>query len=137
MPTFNNQKNEFEQRIQQAKQEISTILAGERKTGNETNLQAATYITARSQSTSDVAKETEPLNRKERAQYNQKVKPEDEKVLIAWAWAKQDNLWIEEAAFNKKYAKSYIDEGAEQKVYLKEDGKRVNKVNTVIFMAPG
>ena len=48
-------------------------------------------------------------------------------------WAEEINLWIKEADFNKKYSRRYIAEGAEQKVYLKEDGRQVNKVNTGHF----
>lgn len=123
--------HEFEERIHTAKAEITALLAGERAPQPGTNLQTATRIAARSQSASEAAKGPEPINRKERTQYNKKVKPLEEKALIAWA--KENNLWTEETDFNKQYSRRYIDEGAEQKVYLKEDGRRVSKVNTGHF----
>jgi hypothetical protein len=124
-------RDEFRQHIQNAKAEISALLAGERTPQCETNLQTATRIAARSQSTSEAAKGPEPINRKERAHYNQRVKPEEEKALKAWAH--EASLWVPETAFNEKYAQRYVDAGAEQKVYLKEDCRKVYKVNTGHF----
>lgn len=131
MSNFHPINNAFKERVKQAKQEISAIVAGERSSQFQTHLQTATYIAARSQSTSEAAKGTEPLTRKERAQYNQKVKPEEEKALFEWA--KNGNLWIEESKFNTQFSSNYLDEGAEQKVYLNDDGVRVHKVNAGYF----
>ncbi len=124
-------KYEFNQRIKQAKQEISALLAGERTIEFTTHLQTATYIAARSQRTSEAAKAAEPVTRKERAQYNEKVKPTEEEALLTWA--KENHLWIEENDFTAQFKSNYVDEGAEQKVYLKEDGIRARKVNTGHF----
>lgn len=132
MNTFNQSFNhEFAEHIKVAKTKISAILAGERKAEHNTYLQAATGIAAESQRTSATAKDPEPLNRKERARYNQLVKPEEENALKRWA--KEKGLWVEETAFNANYGQNYVDAGAEQKVYLKTDGKRVFKINTGRF----
>jgi hypothetical protein len=129
---FNQSNNyEFEERIKQAKEEISTLLGGKRKAGEGTNLQTATCIVAASQRASEAAKRAEPITRKERSQFNQQIKPEEEKALLSWA--KEANLWVEEKDFNASYAATYVDEGAEQKVYLMDDGRKVQKVNTGHF----
>jgi hypothetical protein len=122
--------NDFESSITTAKQHINSILAEQREKKYESDLEAATYIAARSQAASEAAKGKEPLNRKERSWFNQQVKPLEETVLKAWA--KKISLWIDDEQA-KKIAKRYIDEGAEQKVYLKEDGRSVLKINTGIF----
>jgi hypothetical protein len=122
--------NDFESSVTTAKQHISSILAEQREKEHETTLEAATHIAARSQATSEAAKGREPLNRKERSWFNQQVKPLEETALKAWA--KETNLWIDDDQV-KEIAKRYIDEGAEQKVYLKEDGRSVLKINTGIF----
>ncbi len=75
---------DFEERIHTAKREITIILSGERTTEPETNLQSATYICGRCQSAGAAHQTTEPVGRKERAQFNAKVKEEEEKSLISW-----------------------------------------------------
>lgn len=87
----------------------------------------AADICGASQGTSDPAKGTEPLNRKERAEFSEQVRPLEEVTLKKWAL--QHNLWISEKEFLFRYNDSYIGAGAEQKVYLKEDGLTVVKVN--------
>ncbi|MGI8597877.1 MAG: hypothetical protein ACR2KB_01350 [Chitinophagaceae bacterium] len=82
---------EFEQSIRQAKEEITTLLGGERTPEQGTTLQTATCIAAASQRASEAAKGTEPLTRKERAQYNQQVKPEEEKSLFSFATSLPQN----------------------------------------------
>lgn len=122
--------NEFEKSITSAKQLIFSILAKERAEEFGSNLEAATHIAARSQIASEAAKGKEPLNRKERSQFNQQIKPQEERALKLWA--KENNLWEGSSAV-KDLAKRYLDEGAEQKVYLKENGRSVIKINTGIF----
>ena len=91
----------------------------------------AAFVCGASQGASDASKGTEPVNRKERFEYSQIVKPIEEVALKSWA--KQNNLWIDEKAFNVKYKNRFIGAGAEQKVYLSEDGLSVLKVNTGTF----
>ncbi len=88
---------------------------------------AAAHICGGCQSTSDAAKGKEPVNRKERHSYNQAVRLIEEAALKQWA--KEHGLWVDEQEFKAQYAERKIGEGAEQKVYLKEDGKTVIKVN--------
>ncbi len=122
--------NEFENRITTAKQNIHNLLGEQREREYESTLETATCIAARSQATSETAKGKEPINRKERAQFNQQVRSQEEIALRSWA--KEINIWIDDERV-KEIAKRYIDEGAEQKVYLKEDGHSVQKINTGIF----
>ena len=89
---------------------------------------AAADICGSCQSTSDAAKGKEPVNRKERHVYNQTVRLLEEAALMKWA--KEHGLWVDEQLFKAQYDERKIGEGAEQKVYLKEDGKTVIKVNT-------
>jgi len=44
-------------------------------------------------------------------------------------WRLLKIFWIDPGVFQHQYSGRYIAEGAEQKVYLKEDGKTVLKVN--------
>ena len=127
--------SDFEERIHTAKREITIILSGERTTEPETNLQSATYICGRCQSAGAAHQTTEPVGRKERAQFNAKVKEEEEKSLRSWA--KEMTLWVSEDDFSKQYKSDYIAEGAEQKVFLKKDGKTVIRSIQVTFMQPG
>lgn len=123
--------HDFEERIHTAKTEIAAILAGERKISSGTHLQNATHIAGECQRHYPAAQGDQPLNRKERAHYNQQVKPLEERLLKQWA--KENNLWMEEAYFNQQYSNNFLDEGAEQKVFLKRAGKTVIKVNTGIY----
>jgi len=122
--------NEFENSIRTAKEHIRSLLAEQREKEYGSSLETATCIAARSQATSEAAKRKEPLNRKERSQFNQQVRLQEE-ISLRW-WAKETNIWIDDERV-KKIAKRFIDEGAEQKVYLKEDGHSVLKINTGIF----
>ncbi len=87
----------------------------------------ATLICGASQGASAAAKKPEPNSRKERAHYNEAVRPHEELALISWA--KKEGLWVNEKSFNQAYANRKIGEGAEQKVYLNHDLKTVTKVN--------
>jgi hypothetical protein len=93
---------------------IRQWLGGQRSANNEyidqTTKQAA-GICGSSQATSDAAKATEPVNRKERARYNAAVKPLEENALQDWA--EKNGLWISEKFFLKQYASRYIGAGAE------------------------
>lgn len=52
----------------------------------------------------------------------------EDEVSRLKSFASNQNLWFD--AFNKD---NYIGEGAEQKVYLRENGKKVIKINDTIF----
>lgn len=94
----------------------------------DTATKDAASICGTSQATSAAAKGAEPFNRKERAIYNAAVRPLEENDLQLWS---QDNsLWISEHNFLSQYAARQIGAGAEQKVYLHENGREVIKVNT-------
>lgn len=80
------------------------------------------------QATSEAAKGKEPINRKERSSFNTVVRPFEENALQFWA--KRKNLWISEHDFLRQYSTRQIGAGAEQKVYLHENGREVVKVNT-------
>jgi hypothetical protein len=87
----------------------------------------AANICGASQAASEAAKGTEPINRKERAQYNAAVRPLEEGALQVWSQSK--GLWISEYDFMQKYATRQIGAGAEQKVYLHPNGCEVVKAN--------
>lgn len=111
--------------------EILRRYMGEERDGSfeyydETTKKAADICGA-SQSSSDATKGTEPVNRKERAEYGEQVKPLEEAAVRKWAV--QNRRWISEEEFLLQYEERYIGAGAEQKVYLKEDGLAVVKVN--------
>lgn len=88
----------------------------------------AADICGASQAASDAAKGTEPVNRKERTKYNSLVKPLEESALQIWSQNK--GLWVSEQDFTQQYKERQIGAGAEQRVYLHEDGLHVIKVNT-------
>jgi hypothetical protein len=110
---------------------IRQWLDDQRNASNEsidTATKDAANISGASQATSAAAKGTEPVNRKERTNYNAAVRPLEENALQLWS---QDNgLWISEHDFVRQYATRQIGVGAEQKVYLHENGREVIKVNT-------
>jgi len=85
-------------------------------------------ICGASQAASAAAKGTEPVNRKERTHYNAVVRPLEESNLQLWSQG--HGLWISEHDFVRQYASRQIGAGAEQKVYLHENGREVIKVNT-------
>lgn len=88
----------------------------------------AASISGASQATSEAAKRAEPVNRKERAGYNAAIRSLEENALQLWSQSK--GLWINEHDFAEQYATRQIGAGAEQKVYLHENGREVIKVNT-------
>lgn len=113
---------------------LRQFLGEEREGSNEfvdETTKHAAFIAGASQSASAAAKGPEPHNRKERARYNQTVRPLEEAALISFA--AQKGLWVSEPDFIKEYGDRKIGEGAEQKVYLSKDGKTVIKVNTGSF----
>lgn len=111
--------------------EIFRQFMGEERDGGFENYDKTTKEAAdlcgASQGTSDPAKGTEPLNRKERAEFSEQVRPLEEATLKEWSL--QHNLWVSEKQLLLRYNDRYIGAGAEQKVYLKEDGLTVVKVN--------
>lgn len=88
----------------------------------------AADICGTSQKTSALSKGKEPINRKERSQYNAVVRPIEEKFLKKWS--ETQGLWISERDFMRNYKTRQIGAGAEQQVYLHENGSEVIKVNT-------
>jgi hypothetical protein len=122
--------NEFESNIHEAKKHIYTLLDRERSKEPATTLDAAICIAAKCQATSKEAKGAEPVTRKERAQFNEQVKRQEAEAIRQWA--RQNGLWIQDEII-RKLASQYVAEGAEQKVYLKENGRAVIKINTGIF----
>ncbi len=94
----------------------------------DTTTKYAANIAGASQATSEAAKGTEPINRKERSRYNTAVRVLEENALQLWS--KSNGLWINEQDFLAQHAKRLIGAGAEQKVYLHDNGKEVIKVNS-------
>ncbi len=122
---------DFEKSIATARKEISTILGGERSNEHQAYRESATYVCGETQRNSEAAKSPEPVNRKERSAYDQQIKSLEETALRKWA--KEEGVWIEEGEFNSSYNNlNYIDEGGEQRVYLK-DSTSVVKINTGYF----
>lgn len=87
----------------------------------------ASDIGGASQRTSIAAKGAEPANRQERLQFGEQTRPIEEAELKEWAV--KNNLRISEDNFLIKYKDRKIGAVAKQKVYLKEDGSTVLKVN--------
>jgi Serine/Threonine/Tyrosine Kinase found in polyvalent proteins len=96
--------------------------------GIDTPTEQAASICGASQAASRAAKGTEPLNRKERTQYNAAVRPLEESALKIWS--QSNGLWISDSDFKQQYASRKIGAGAEQKVYLHPNGREVIKANT-------
>ncbi len=94
----------------------------------DTTTKDAANICGASQAASEAAKGTEPISRKERAQYSATVRPLEESALQDWAQSK--GLWISEQEFVERYANRQIGAGAEQRVYLHPNGYEVIKANT-------
>jgi Serine/Threonine/Tyrosine Kinase found in polyvalent proteins len=110
---------------------IRQWLDDERNANNEsidTATKEAANISGASQEASAAAKGAEPVNRKERTIYNAAVRPHEENALQLWS--QNNGLWISEYDFAEQYATRQIGAGAEQKVYLHENGREVVKVNT-------
>jgi hypothetical protein len=105
---------------------------GEQRDANNENIdeptKAAANICGASQTASEAAKGTEPINRKERTVYNEIVRSLEENALQNWS--QNRGLWISEHNFMRQYATRQIGAGAEQKVYLHPNGREVVKVNT-------
>jgi hypothetical protein len=112
--------------------EIIRQWLGEQRSASNENIdrptEQAANICGTCQATSTAAKGTEPLNRKERAQYNAAVRALEESALTSWSQA--NGLWISKQEFNQEYTARKIGEGAEQKVYLHTNGREVIKANT-------
>ena len=70
-------------------------------------------ICGASQGASNTAKGTEPINRKERAEYSEQVRPCEETALKEWAV--KNNLWISESRFLLQYKDRYIGAGLSKK----------------------
>jgi hypothetical protein len=113
---------------------IRQWLDNQRNANNEsidTATKDAANIAGASQATSAAAKRTEPVNRKERTSYNAAVRPLEESALQLWS--QSNGLWISEQDFVSQSGARQIGAGAEQKVYLHENGKEVIKVNTETY----
>ena len=107
------------------------MLGNQRGANNEsidTSTKEAANICGASQAASEAAKGTEPINRKERTRYNAAVKLLEEGALQIWAQSR--SLWISEHDFMRQYASRQIGAGAEQRVYLHQNGYEVIKANT-------
>ena len=80
---------------------IRRWLGNERGSGNESfDLPAkeAAGICGASQKASSASKGKEPINRKERSQYNAIIRQSEEKLLKEWSQSK--GLWVSEPDFN-------------------------------------
>lgn len=79
---------------------IRQWLGNQRNTGNEiidTTTKDAANIAGASQATSEAAEGKEPVNRKERTNYNAIVRPLEENALQLWS--QSNGLWISEQSF--------------------------------------
>ncbi len=92
-----------------------------------TTMQAA-YICGGCQASSANAKGKEPINRKERTQFNFAVRHLEEITLTNWA--KDNGLWVNQYDFEEQFSSRKIGQGAEQKVYLHQNGRDVIKANS-------
>lgn len=110
--------------------EILGQFLGQKRDGGAENFDLTTKqaadICGRCQSASEAAQGPEPLGREERSAFAEKVKPLEEIALGQFAI--QHHLWISPADFLNKYHNRFIGAGAEQKVYLSENGFQVLKV---------
>lgn len=95
------------------KHELQLIISGKSEVKHGTIIQAAARYLRRSQSSSEMAKEFKHF------------KKQEAEALIRFA--NKNNLWVLDVN-----PESYVSEGAEQKVYLK-DGKTVLKLNDAIY----
>jgi hypothetical protein len=95
------------------KNEIQCIISGKSKVRHGTIIQTTLNYLTRSQSSSTLAKEDKHFKREETTRL---------KVFI-----NSQNLWVSDIKLE-----NYVSEGAEQKVYLKND-KTVIKLNDAIF----
>lgn len=91
----------------------------------------AADICGRCQETSEAAKGSEPVSRQKRAEFGEQVRPLEQAALIRFA--KSTTVWVSEKDFLDRFRERKIGAGAEQKVYLKEDGLTVVKVNAGRF----
>ena len=110
---------------------IRQWLGEQRGSSNEnidTPTEQAANICGTSQAASGAAQGKEPLNRKERTQYNAAVRTVKEGALKIWS--QTNGLWISEQDFKIQYASRKIGAGAEQQVYLHPNGREVIKANT-------
>ncbi len=104
--------------------EIFGQYVGQKRDGSYDNVDFATKqaadICGGCQSSSEAAKGPEPVGREERTTFGEKVKPIEEAALRVFAI--DQNSWFTEKNFLDKYKSRFIGSGAEQKVYLSEDG---------------
>lgn len=115
--------------------EILRKYLGEERIGGFANYDKTTKkaadICGTSQGASAAAKAKEPVSREERAAYSQQVRVLEETDLKNWAIS--NNLYVSEEQFKFQFNSRFIGEGAEQKVYLKDDGLSVVKANSGRF----
>lgn len=97
------------------KYELQLIISGKSEVKHGAAIQAATSYLKRSKSSGGMAKEFKHF------------KKQETEALIRFA--NKNNIWVLEVN-----PESYVSEGAEQKVYLK-DGKTVLKLNDAIYYA--
>ncbi len=95
------------------KHELQLIISGKSEVKHGTIIQAATRYLRRSQGSSEMAKEFKHFKKQE--------------AEALTRFANKNNLWVLDVN-----PESYVSEGAEQKVYLK-DGKTVLKLNDAIY----
>jgi hypothetical protein len=95
--------------------ELRDIIFGTGEITEGNLIQAILYFLRKSQKTSGKTEKSELITKKDEVNY-----------LILFA--EKNNLWYKEIKES-----FYIGEGAEQKVYLNEDGKSVTKINSGIF----
>jgi Serine/Threonine/Tyrosine Kinase found in polyvalent proteins len=95
--------------------ELRNIISGTGKIATRNLIQTALFYLRESKTTSGKIKKSELVNKKN----------EIERLVL---FANKNHLWYQ--SINES---TYIGEGAEQKVYLNEDGKNVIKLNDTIF----
>lgn len=91
----------------------------------------ASYIAGRCYSAGATHQTAEPINRKERTAFNEKIRKIEEPALQKWTV--QTGFWQNPVDFNDTYGSRKIGEGAEAIVYLSLTGKSVLKVNDGTF----
>ena len=95
--------------------ELRNIISRTGKIATRNLIQTALFYLRESKATSGKIEESELVNKKN----------EIERLVL---FANQNHLWYQSINDN-----TYIGEGAEQKVYLNDDGKSVIKLNDTIF----
>jgi hypothetical protein len=95
--------------------ELRNIISGTGEITTRNLIQTALFYLRESKATSRKIEESEFVNKKN-------------EVEQLFSFANQNDLWYQSID-----DKTYIGEGAEQKVYLEKDGKNVIKLNDTIF----